>query len=260
MNKNLIAVALSALISQNADAGRWLDMQVLSESAQYLPTHAHRGREYLAATPGEAFTVVLSNRSSERLMAVLSVDGINAITGQTAAANQNGYVLEPYQTIYIEGWRKSMQESARFYFTEARHSYGARTGRPNNLGVIGAAVFREAVPYYRNELPSIGQRSQEYEGRSADAKRAAPSAAEPLASAPLGTGHGERQYDPVRETHFEQRSYAPDEVVELRYDRYETLLAQGIIPRYQYRYGHPQEPQAFPSSYGFVPDPRSFRR
>ena len=36
-----------------------------------------------------------------------------------------------------------MQRIAAFYFTELENSYAARTGRPDNVGVIGVAVFRK---------------------------------------------------------------------------------------------------------------------
>src|SRR6185295_2747740 len=45
----------------------------------------------------------------------------------------------------ITGWRKSYSEAAAFYFTALPDSYAARTDRPDNVGVIGAAVFRERV-------------------------------------------------------------------------------------------------------------------
>ena len=43
----------------------------------------------------------------------------------------------------ITGWRKSLERTAAFYFTDLGDSYAARTGRPQNVGVIGVAVFQE---------------------------------------------------------------------------------------------------------------------
>ena len=81
--------------------------------------------------------------SATRMLAVVSVDGINAVTGETASADQNGYVLAPYQSFDILGWRKNLNEVAAFYFTQLPDSYAARTDRPNHVGVIGVAAFRE---------------------------------------------------------------------------------------------------------------------
>lgn len=64
-------------------------------------------------------------------------------TGETAAPSQSGYVLQPWQSTSIEGWRKSLDRVAAFRFTRLANSYAARTGRPDDVGVIGVAVFRE---------------------------------------------------------------------------------------------------------------------
>ena len=87
--------------------------------------------------------MALQNLTGERVLAVLSVDGVNAISGQTAGSSQAGYVLEPWQQVEIRGWRKSYSDIAEFYFTDLPDSYAARTGRPQNVGVIGVAAFRE---------------------------------------------------------------------------------------------------------------------
>ena len=97
------------------------------------------------AGPATATRCASRNRSPGRVLVVLSVDGVNAVSGETAAVAQTGYVLAPYQSAEITGWRKSYSEAAAFYFTALPDSYAARTGRPDNVGVIGAAVFRERV-------------------------------------------------------------------------------------------------------------------
>jgi hypothetical protein len=190
--------------------------------------------------------VQLVNRSPARVLVVLSVDGVNAVTGQTASANQAGYVLEPYATTEVAGWRKSMRDVAQFYFSDIGDSYAARTGRANNVGVIGIAVFDEArrIPMPRVYMP---------ERRAADAS--APAAAPPMAQSraqELGTGHGEREYAPVSRTGFLRASANPVQVTEIRYDDAYALAQRGIGPT---RYGRRDrgEPRAFPG--GFVPDP-----
>ena len=59
------------------------------------------------------------------------------------ARHQDGYVLDPWGFTSIAGWRKSLDRVAAFYFTSLPDSYAARTGRPDNVGVIGLALFRE---------------------------------------------------------------------------------------------------------------------
>ncbi|HEX6284367.1 MAG TPA: hypothetical protein VFZ71_05805, partial [Pyrinomonadaceae bacterium] len=84
------------------------------------------------------------NSSSERVAVALSVDGLNTIDArQTSAWNASKWVIEPYQTITIEGWQMSSERARRFYFTTERDSYAAKLGQRGNLGVISAVFFRE---------------------------------------------------------------------------------------------------------------------
>ncbi|MNN56205.1 hypothetical protein D3C81_1711220 [compost metagenome] len=185
------------------------------------------------------------------------MDGVNAITGQTASPEQSGYVLEPWQSSEITGWRKSNSEVAQFVFTDHGDSYASRTGRPANVGVIGVAVFNELrrpvydvrprpTPY---PMPrSAPQAESSASNRAADATSAYGKAEN---RQQLGTGHGEREWSRSSSTRFERASRTPAQVSELRYDTRSRLLALGVIPRL--RPGSSRPPQAFPG--GFVPDP-----
>src|SRR6266699_5465773 len=79
----------------------------------------------------------------------MSVAGVNVITGDTASPSQSGYVLDAHGSFEIAGWRTSMSRTAAFFFTTLANSYAARTGRPDNVGVIGVAVFRERPRVFR---------------------------------------------------------------------------------------------------------------
>ena len=241
--------------------GNLVDMELLDRSQnELLPTYPHRGSAWVAGRPGSRYAVRLTNRSGGRVLVVLSVDGVNAVSGETAAVSQTGYVLAPYQSTEITGWRKSLTEAAAFYFTALPDSYAARTDRPDNVGVIGAAVFRE-----REREPEVARRSF---GRAESDKslnlsrdRAAESTAPSAAAAPeskaagalrderLGTGHGEREYAPTTQTAFERASDRPAEVVRVRYDSYANLLASGVV--------RPRRPTPMPEPFpSFVPDPK----
>ena len=264
MLKRLLALVLPFSLlaaSLPVQAGRLLDMEIVDRATgQTLDTYRHRGQHWVAGNPGDRYAVRLVNRTGERVLVVLSVDGVNAVSGETAAANQSGYVLDPWERTEIAGWRKSLSDIAQFYFTALPDSYAARTDRPDNVGVIGAAVFREktrpqpVTPYLSQGAP--GARA-ENRAAEASADTAAPaSAPTPAAKAMrqaerLGTGHGEREYAPTRYTAFERAGSSPGEVLSLRYDSRDNLAARGIIPR---PYPYTPEPRPFPG--GFVPDPR----
>ncbi len=276
MKRPAIAAALLAstllcpVLPAAAGAGNLVDLQIHDrDSGQLLSPIYHRGRYYVAGEPGHRYSVVMHNRTGERVLVVLSVDGVNAISGETADSGQNGYVLGPWQRAEISGWRKSLSESAEFYFTDLPDSYAARTGRPDDVGVIGAAVFRERfVPPPLPMSPPIAQRDRSESKRYR--AQPAPSGAAPLAEssaereAPadyarqeLGTGHGLRRFDPVSTTRFERASARPAEVVTLYYDAWAALAARGIAPRPCCDWG-PREPEPFPTGFAptsFVPDP-----
>ncbi len=129
-----------------AAVGHVADVTIFDRGAgRALPVYRHEGRLYVAGRPGNEYEIRVRNRAGAQILAVVSVDGVNAVSGETANWNQTGYVLAPYQTLMVEGWRKSLQRVAAFYFTEHGNSYAARTGRPQNVGVIGVALFRKRV-------------------------------------------------------------------------------------------------------------------
>ena len=66
----------------------------------------------------------------------------------------------------------------------------------------------------------------------------------------LGTGHGEREYSPMRYTGFERARDTPDEIITIYYDSRDNLIARGIIPTPWLA-----EPTPFPANARFVPDP-----
>jgi hypothetical protein len=242
------ALALCATSARAHAVGSLADVRIEDRaSGRELPVYRHEGRSYVVGQPGHEYRIVMRNRAGEDLLAVVSVDGVNALSGATARADQGGYVLAPWRRVEIAGWRKSLDEVAAFYFTSLRDSYAGRMGRPANVGVFGVALFRRAAP----PAPPIVQHiegSLKDQRSSNDAQRAK---VLPSAAAPLATGHGRREESPVRYVEFERASAEPCEVVTIYYDSRANLVAQGVIPGPRFA---PRDPNPFPA--GFVPDPR----
>lgn len=271
-----------------AQASPLADVQIIDRSSgQRLPLYYHQGEYWVAGQPGSSYAVDIKNRSRGRILAVLSIDGINAISGQAAVAvPDDGYVLGGRQQWAISGWRKSDQQVAAFYFSHSEDSYAARTGRPRDIGVIGVAVFREREP--QPQPPILRNREAQKssapaaEASSADsaapampppaspaasAAPSAPVAAEsrqataPAAPAPvaprLGTGHGALERSVTRTTEFHSASSSPAQIIRIRYDSHANLVAQGII-RAPQSAAQPA-PRPFPASpSGYVPDPPAY--
>jgi hypothetical protein len=208
--------------------------------------------------PGNEYQVVVRNRRGEDLLAVVSVDGLNVMNGETASPEQGGYVLAPGNGVDIRGWRKSLDEIAAFYFTSLGDSYAARTDRPDNVGVIGVALFprKRFAPQLESPLSALPERSRkgansaDIRGLGADwgAPAQAQSAA-PAASPPLGTGHGRREESHAHWVSFERSSAAPAETIAIYYDSYRNLVARGILQQPR----SPRDPDPFPTA--FAPDP-----
>ena len=245
-----------------------------------LPVYAHEGRYYVVGRPGNEYQVHVRNNQAGDILTVVSVDGVNAVSGETANWRQTGYVLGAYNSFGIRGWRKSTRNIAAFYFTELENSYAARTGRPDNVGVIGVAMFRRkvepAVGILRDELrrnaaPPASAAHGKLESAERDAARdTASSVGEAQSSsapgradaAPrpqvvpqpvekfLGTGHGKIETSVVSYARFERASQTPDDVITIYYDSYRNLVAKGVIA------DAPRIARPSPFPWQFVPDPR----
>ena len=240
--KTLRTVVAVMTILAGAEAlghGRLADVSVYDRSeGRWLQVYRQDGRMYVEGKPGHEYQIRLANRLREDLLAVISVDGVNVITGQTASPSQSGYVLSPRGSLDIQGWRRSLSQTAAFYFTALADSYAARTGRPHDVGVIGVALFRR-----KQEPRSVAPIAPE----AAAGRRAEQDAQD----ARVGTGHGRHEHSPATHVTFERATSVPAELITLYYDSHANLLARGIIREPTHV---APSPRPFP---GFVPDPRS---
>ncbi len=290
-----LAVVLACTGLQAQAVGRLADVTVIDRATgATLPVHFSKGEYWVAGAPGARYAIAIRNKLGERVMAVTSVDGINVVNGATAAWGQTGYVFGAHYHYQITGWRKSNSEVAAFEFAAANDSYADRTGRPNQVGVIGVAVFKERRPEpvllptptpYRMErddkessrmdnapppsAPAAASPAlQKSRGSAAPAESMADSSSNRSAEATqdvgrpampspkLGTGHGQREDSYVSHTSFQRLQSQPNENITIRYDSRGNLVAAGIIYERPGRTPHP-----FPNSdsFSYVPDPPARR-
>jgi len=233
-------------------AGGLVDVSVRDVAAgRALDVHAHEGRHYIAGRPGNEYQLILHNRSDADVLAVVSVDGVNVISGETASWDQPGYIVPARGDVVVSGWRKSLSRVAAFFFTSHANAYATRTGRPDDVGVIGVAVFRARAPEVeigRADAAGRPRRAEQAANERSDEAellRSAPASAD---HSRLGTGHGRAHSSPARYASFQRASREPQQVVRLYYDSYGNLVAQGVIRPLSRR-----SPNPFPGA--FVPDP-----
>jgi len=189
----IVAAALATVGiggAAHADAGP-VELSIVDrDTGQVLQTWRHHGRLYVVGQPGARYGLRVSNRSDGRVLVVMSVDGVNILTGETADYGQRGYVFAPHEAYDVTGWRKSNSEVAAFTFAPLPQSYAAHTGRPNDVGVIGMAVFREKVVAPPPPQPQASSdwryaRDGLSRGYSDEARRSAPPPTAPVDAPPL---------------------------------------------------------------------------
>jgi hypothetical protein len=258
-------------------------LEVQDEWGSPLRTYEHAGQLFVLGSYSQRYAIVIRNRTARRVEAVVSVDGRDVVSGKLGDfVRERGYVLGPYATLRIDGFRKSYEEVASFRFSTPEGSYSSRMGTPENVGVIGAAFFPERVrreprpvmpqpmaapeaEYRRRDAASsTGASRSAAKGESAAADRtveaqtmlddsySAPAAAPSVNN--LGTEYGETRSSHVEEVRFVRASSEkPAYVAVLHYDNAAGLTARGIDlePR---RYSSYRAPEPFPRN-RFAPPP-----
>jgi len=246
--------------------GRLVDVQVEVEnqSTPLYPSPSGDSRLYFQAFKGHDYGIRLTNQTGDRVAVLMTVDGLNVIDGTRSRQSRGEpmYVLDPWESTVVRGWRTSLDEIRRFVFVDEQRSYAERTGQGNgDLGWIRVTSFREAGrPAYKPRDWNSREESDEF-GQRQDSKAPQSAPAPPMAGlqsgdraqseneAP-GTGWGDRRVDTVTETDFHAVSQPTDKFV-LRYEYSSGLRALGIVPvngsrvreRDRGQYGYAQPPR-----------------
>ncbi|MEO5616615.1 MAG: hypothetical protein ABIS67_02510 [Candidatus Eisenbacteria bacterium] len=255
--------------ARDAVDGRLVDVQVMVEGLP-TPLYVRPGawdKNYFQAFRGKNYSLLVSNTTPERIGVLISVDGLNVVNGQRSSLSNHEamYVLDPYESATIQGWRSSLRDVRRFVFVDEERSYASRTDQANgDMGWIRVLSFHEKQQRvtWREDRPKVRERSEygdrrdgsEVERRregAADSRsnQAPPSAGEssqggdlraqksadrlhsaPQADAVPGTGWGEQRWDPVQRIQFTAMANATDRMV-FRYEYASGLRALGIFPR-----------------------------
>jgi hypothetical protein len=152
-----IAVAPDAVRSPYA-------VEIVGDGGDVMDTFFHKSRYYVRGAANRAYAIRITNPTAQRIEAVISVDGLDVIDGEsgdTAQARLHRAALRrghgsragapPSRTSPRSGSRRSSA------------SYAGRKGKARNVGVIAVAIFNEEAgpmivapdepdePYYEDD-------------------------------------------------------------------------------------------------------------
>ena len=238
-----------------------IELQILVRGRP-ITQYAHGWPEqiFVEGREGSEYEIEIRNTTAGRIEAVVSVDGLSVIDGKEAGSASTGYLLNPYETVRIPGWRLDGAQVAKFAFSGKQKSYATQmTGDARNNGVIGVMAFREARPILNyapisydmfrgltpQNVPSWTTCSSTIAPSSADTTFVGASMNMPQNS--LGTAFGEAVSFTTHQVTFSRGAAFATLII--RYDNKTGLKQRGIIVG---RPKHRHEPQAFPAM-GCVP-------
>src|SRR5262245_2030757 len=163
--------------------GNIIDVQIRTDGGT-TPLFFRPGtddRHYFQAFKGGNYSILVRNTTGRRVGVLLAVDGINVVNGEHSNLSRNEplYVLDPWESAEITGWRTSLKEVRRFVFVDEQRSYASRTGQANgDLGWIRVLAFREVGSNaWWQRQPQIDDgygRPIPYSGKSMPRSQAAP--------------------------------------------------------------------------------------
>ena len=111
---------------------------------RYNSNFYSKGKRFVLGKKGREYSIVVKNKAHSMLEVVLSVDGLNVLSGQQASVKQRGYVIQPGKTLVVKGFRTAEDAVRAFKFSDVKSSLSQQLhGTTKNVGVIGIAVFTQ---------------------------------------------------------------------------------------------------------------------
>lgn len=192
------------------------------------PIYQHNGTTYFEGKPQERYAIQIYNPNPTRTEAVVCVDGRDVINGKPCNLTNRGYVMEPWGSIEIEGFRISLDEVAAFRFSKVTDSYAYRMGNPFSIGNINVAFFSEKT--YRVKPQPIPFKQKPHPPRRGHQPLEQLDGLHAADTGNLGTRFGERRLSRATETSFVRRHWSiPDQNLSYWYDDRTGLCNRGLV-------------------------------
>lgn len=164
------------------------------------------------------------------------------MNGKKGNYDSGGYIVPVHGYVNIRGWRLSNDEVAKFYFAEFAKSYAAQMDQPDNVGVIGVAIFKK-------KMLRSGSSFSLFSFAPTDRSPKSFYGGGTKTNQTIGTGFGERTEHRVQNVQFE-REASSIVVLALHYDEREGLVDRGVIMKPADKIANP-----FPAESGCQPPP-----
>jgi hypothetical protein len=120
-----------------------LRIRVVDSNGQSFSALRSRGNLTFVGDRDERYSLSIENATSARYEVVASVDGLDVIDGEDSSFEKRGYLVAPYSSVLIDGFRRTDAEVAAFRLGNVAGSYAASKGKARNVGVLGFAFFDE---------------------------------------------------------------------------------------------------------------------
>ena len=166
-----------------------------------------------AALVGQSYSILVRNRTPERLKIVVGVDGLNVYGRDPVLGRSDtdtGSILSPWSDRTLRGWQVDQQSAQRFVFSPPEWSEG-RGRTESQIGVVAVHVYRERPRIRYDDRDSALERAPD-----ASRRRAMPME-ESVPAPPIGTTSGEDVPSHVRTVRFDSRTVFPEAWAEIDY-------------------------------------------
>jgi hypothetical protein len=120
-----------------------LAVALVDDYGRMLPGVHVGDRTLIVGEDNQRYKIVVRNATTARFEVVASVDGLDVVDGKPADPNRRGYIVDPHDTLVIDGFRTDDANVAAFRFGKVADSYAAQTSGDRNVGVVGLAIFSE---------------------------------------------------------------------------------------------------------------------
>jgi len=226
------------------DLNNLYEMCVRPKGRTPADEYPHKGDIWIEGRSNSWYEIELINKSPNRVMVIVSVDGVGVVDGAPASYDSRGFVLNGLETLRVPGWVSGSQSAAQFVFADVKRSYADQVGQGGNPGVIGAAWFVEKVPVYAQlTIPTpmyskgVPSGSPTWDAPDITNMRVGATIASAVCTLDaqpqnmcnsLGTSWGEQTVFPNQQVPFVKAHSNPQAIMVIRYDHADNLRAMGI--------------------------------